>query len=283
MARIWQVSRRRVNVATSMTQPRTTPRGPVIVEVRGSVMKITLNRPEVLNSFNTEMARMVRDALDAARADASVRAILLTGAGRAFCAGQDLSEVNAPDAKDLGEVVRTSYNPIIRAIRKIEKPVVCAVNGVAAGAGANLALACDIVVASEIASFIQSFSKVGLIPDSGGTFFLPRIVGLPLATAWTMLGDKIPAQRALELGMIYRVVHDDLLLKDATALARLLSEMPTRGLGLTKRGLNASLNNDLDKQLDLEEQLQHEAGKTDDYREGVAAFLEKRKPEFLGE
>jgi 2-(1,2-epoxy-1,2-dihydrophenyl)acetyl-CoA isomerase len=246
-------------------------------------MKITLNRPEVLNSFNSDMARQFRDALDAARADPTVRALLITGAGRAFCAGQDLSEVNAPGAKDLGDLVRTSYNPIIRAIRKIEKPVVCGVNGVAAGAGANLALACDIVIASELASFIQSFSKVGLIPDSGGTFFLPRIVGFPLATALTMLGDKISADRALQLGMIYRVVRDDELLKDATALAKQLAEMPTRGLGLTKRALNASFDNDLDKQLDLEAQLQREAGSTDDYHEGVAAFLEKRKPEFLGD
>jgi 2-(1,2-epoxy-1,2-dihydrophenyl)acetyl-CoA isomerase len=266
-----------------MTQPRATPRGPVIVEVRGSVMKITLNRPDVLNSFNSEMARMLRDALDSARADRTVRAVLLTAAGRAFCAGQDLSEVNPPDAKDLGDVVRTSYNPIIRAIRKLEKPVVCAVNGVAAGAGANLALACDIVIASELASFIQSFSKVGLIPDSGGTFFLPRILGLPLATALTMLAEKVPADRALELGMIYKVVPDDALLRDATVLAKQLAEMPTRGLGLTKRGLNASLVNDLDRQLDLEESLQREAGKTEDYREGLSAFLEKRKPEFLGE
>jgi 2-(1,2-epoxy-1,2-dihydrophenyl)acetyl-CoA isomerase len=246
-------------------------------------MKITLNRPEVLNSLTSDMARMVRDALESAQADRSVRALLITGNGRAFCAGQDLSEVNAPDAKDLGDIVRTCYNPIIRAIRKIEKPVVCGVNGVAAGAGANLALACDIVIASELASFIQSFSKVGLIPDSGGTFFLPRIVGFPLATALTMLGDKISADRALALGMIYKVVRDDELLRDATALAKQLAEMPTRGLGLTKRGLNASLVNDLDKQLDLEEQLQREAGKTEDYREGIAAFLEKRKPEFFGD
>jgi 2-(1,2-epoxy-1,2-dihydrophenyl)acetyl-CoA isomerase len=246
-------------------------------------MKITLNRPEVLNSLTSDMARMVHDALETARADRSVRALLITGNGRAFCAGQDLSEVNAPDVKDLGDIVRTCYNPIIRAIRKIEKPVVCGVNGVAAGAGANLALACDIVIASELASFIQSFSKVGLIPDSGGTFFLPRIVGFPLATALTMLGDKISADRALALGMIYKVVRDDELLRDSTALAKQLAEMPTRGLGLTKRGLNASLVNDLDKQLDLEEQLQREAGKTEDYREGIAAFLEKRKPEFFGD
>ena len=278
----------RVNVAETMTttEIRTTPRGFVLVEVRGSVMKITLNRPEVLNSLNSEMARLVRDALDSARADKSVRAVLITGAGRAFCAGQDLSEAAKSDdsaAKDLGEIVRTNYNPIIRAIRKLEKPVVCAVNGVAAGAGANLALACDIVIASELASFIQSFSKVGLIPDSGGTFFLPRIVGFPLATALTMLGEKVSAARALELGMIYRVVPDDDLLRDAMALVKQLAEMPTRGLGLIKRGLNASLGNALDAQLDLEEELQREAGKTDDFREGIAAFLEKRKPEFLGE
>jgi 2-(1,2-epoxy-1,2-dihydrophenyl)acetyl-CoA isomerase len=258
----------------------------IVVEKIGGVSKITLNRPEVLNSFNAHMARELRGALDDARADKSIRAVLLTGAGRAFCAGQDLSEVPAPTADaviDLGSTVRGTYNQVIRCIRKLERPVVCAVNGVAAGAGANLAIACDIVLASENASFIQSFAKVGLIPDSGGTFFLPRIVGLPRATALMMTADKIDARRAYEIGMVYRVCPADTLQDDAMALATELAAMPTRGLGLTKRALNASLTNNLDAQLDLEADLQTEAGRTHDFAEGVRSFLEKRKPNFTGE
>jgi 2-(1,2-epoxy-1,2-dihydrophenyl)acetyl-CoA isomerase len=214
-----------------------------------------------------------------------VRALVLTGAGRAFCAGQDLSEATPVPGKpaNLSEIVRNSYNPVIRAIRKIEKPVVCAVNGVAAGAGANLALACDIVIASTSASFIQSFAKVGLIPDSGGTFFLPRLVGLARATALTMLGEKITAQQALDYGMIYRVCEPDELSGQAGEIGRTLSALPTRALGLTKRGFNLSFGNDLDAQLDVEEELQGAAGDTSDFREGVTAFLEKRKPDFRGE
>src|SRR5687768_6449139 len=184
---------------------------------------------------------------------------------------------------DLGRIVRESFNPVIRAIRGIEKPVVCAVNGVAAGAGANLALACDLVLASSEASFIQSFVKVGLVPDSGGTFFLPRIVGLPRATAMAMLGEKLPAARALEFGMIYRVCEPTELAGAALEVARTLASMPTRALGLTKRAFNESLTNDLETQLSLEEELQGAAGRTSDYREGVAAFAEKRKPLFTGE
>lgn len=258
----------------------------VLVEIHAGVMKITLNRPEVLNSFNAPMARALHAAVTTAGTDKSVRAVVLTGAGRAFCAGQDLSEVPAPGAGhklDLGATVRATYNPIIRTIRSLELPVVCAVNGVAAGAGANLALACDIVLAAENASFIQSFAKVGLIPDSGGTFFLPRIVGLPRATALMMTGEKITAQRAYEIGMIYRVCPPDSLQEQSMALAGEMAAMPTRGLGLTKRALNASLSNDLDEQLDLEADLQGEAGQTRDFAEGVTAFLEKRKPTFTGE
>ena len=257
----------------------------VLAETDGSVALLTLNRPDVLNSFNRQMAQELRAAIGAAEKDRSVRAVLLTGAGRAFCAGQDLAEATPPPGEeaDLGRIVRESFNPVIRAIRGIEKPVVCAVNGVAAGAGANLALACDLVLASSEASFIQSFVKVGLVPDSGGTFFLPRIVGLPRAAAMAMLGEKVPAARALELGMIYRVCEPGELAAAALEVSRTLASMPTRALGLTKRALNESLTSDLETQLSLEEELQGAAGRTSDYREGVAAFAEKRKPLFTGE
>lgn len=258
----------------------------VALEFAAGVMTITLNRPDVLNSFNAQMARELRSALDDSRADKTVRAVMLTGAGRGFCAGQDLSEVpaaNEGEAPDLGATVLATYNPVIKAIRKLELPIVCAVNGVAAGAGANLALACDIVFASEKASFIQSFAKVGLIPDSGGTYFLPRIVGLPRATAMMMTAEKIDARRAYELGMVYRVCSPETLHTEALTLATELAAMPTRGLGLTKRALNASLGNDLDAQLELEAELQREAGRTRDFVEGVRSFLEKRKPNFTGE
>ncbi len=257
----------------------------ILAENTGLVMKITLNRPDVLNSFNGEMASELGAALGRARDDPAVRAVLLTGAGRAFCAGQDLSAVPpAVNGKlDLGAMVRATYNPIIKAIREIEKPVVCAVNGVAAGAGANIALACDIVIAAETASFIQSFSKIGLVPDSGGTFFLPRAVGMPMATAMMILGEKISAERAHEMGMVYKVCPPDSLATDSMALAERLAEMPTRGLGLTKKLLNASASNDLDAQLQAEEEMQREAGHTHDFTEGVAAFREKRQPRFKGE
>jgi 2-(1,2-epoxy-1,2-dihydrophenyl)acetyl-CoA isomerase len=258
----------------------------IVVEIGAGVMTITLNRPAVLNSFNAQMARELRTALDDARADDVVRAVMLTGAGRAFCAGQDLSDVpvtTGGQALDLGATVRATYNPVIKAIRKLELPVVCAVNGVAAGAGANLAIACDIVLAAENASFIQSFAKVGLIPDSGGTFFLPRLIGLPRATALMMTADKVDPRRAYEMGMVYRIYPPDTLQQEAMKLATELAAMPTRGLGLTKRALNASLSNDLEAQLDLEAELQGEAGRTRDFVEGVAAFLEKRKPNFTGE
>lgn len=258
----------------------------ILTETDQNVARITLNRPEVLNSFNRQMAAELRDALAAAASDSAVRAVLLTGAGRAFCAGQDLAEP-MPRADggelDLGETVRESYNPVVRAIRKMEKPVVCAVNGVAAGAGANLALACDIVIASSEASFIQSFAKIGLIPDSGGTFFLPRLVGLARATAMMMLGEKISAARALEFGMIYQVSEPVALMEAAMNTAKSLAAMPTRGLGLTKRALNASIGMCLDTQLDTEEELQRLAGQTRDFAEGVAAFKEKRKPVFTGD
>ena len=248
-------------------------------------MLLTLNRPEVLNSFNARMADDVQRALREAAGDAAVRAVLLTGAGRAFCSGQDLAEVlpaAGRPAPDLADVVRRQYNPIVHAIRTLEKPVVCAVNGVAAGAGANIAFACDIVLAAEEASFIQSFGKIGLIPDSGGTFILPRIVGLQRAAALVMLGDKLPAAQAKAWGLVYDVVQHAVLADTSFDMTKRLAALPTRGFGLTKRGFNAAFGNHLETQLALEEELQGEAGRTADYAEGVRAFMEKRPPRFEG-
>jgi 2-(1,2-epoxy-1,2-dihydrophenyl)acetyl-CoA isomerase len=249
----------------------------------GSIGKIVLHRPEVLNSFNRQMALELQDALDQCAKDPAVRAVYITGEGRAFCAGQDLSEAVDSSGPGLRAIVKEHYNAIILRIRGIEKPVVCAVNGVAAGAGANIALACDIVFAAKSSSFIQAFSKIGLIPDSGGTFTLPRLVGLQRATALMMLGDKVSAEQAFQFGMIYKVCEDERLHEEALATAGVLASMPTRGLGLTKKALNASLTNTLEQQLDVEEELQVQAGSTYDYNEGVSAFLEKRKPVFKGE
>lgn len=253
-------------------------------EVELGVATITLSRPDVLNSFNRKMAKDLQNALKAAGESDSVRAVLLTGAGRGFCAGQDLAEATAgePGSIDLGDLVKTNYTPSVVAIRELMKPVVCAVNGVAAGAGANLALACDIVVASEDASFIQSFTKIGLVPDTGGTFFLPRLVGPARATALMFLADKVPAPKALEWGMIFQVVPSTVLLDTALSLARQLAAMPTRALALTKRALNISMGVDYKVALSVEEELQREAGRTEDYLEGVRAFLEKRKPVYTG-
>ena len=256
----------------------------ILYDADQGVATITLNRPDVLNAFNRAMAAEVRQAFSAAGADPGVRAVLMTGAGRAFCAGQDLAEAMPKEgpAPDLGDIVARGYNPIVRTIRQLDKPVVCAVNGVAAGAGANLAFACDFVLASSDASFVQSFSKIGLVPDTGGTFFLPRCIGMARATALMMLADKVTAQEAVTMGLILRVIDAPNLLTEATALARKLAQQPTRGLGLIKRALNASATNGLDEQLALEAQLQAEAGSTADYREGVRAFLEKRPPVFVG-
>lgn len=249
------------------------------------VFTITLNRPDKLNSFNFEMANQMKQALMEAESNDEIRCILITGEGRAFCAGQDLAEAtevsNDPD-RDLSEIVHHTYIPIIKGIRKLEKPVVCAVNGTAAGAGANIALACDIVIASEEAKFIQSFSQIGLIPDSGGTYILPRLIGLARATALTFLGDKVTAQEAVEMGMIWKSYPSDSFMNEAQAIAGKLAKMPTRGFGLTKRGFNAGFSNNLEQQMKLEADLQAEAGETYDYNEGVQAFLGKRKPEFKG-
>lgn len=252
-------------------------------EIKDSLAIITLNRPDVLNSFNREMALELQSKLDDCENDKTVRAILITGEGRAFCAGQDLAEAIAEDAPTIDTIVREHYNPIVKKIRAIEKPIVCAVNGVAAGAGANIALCCDIVLASDKSSFIQSFSNIGLIPDSGGTFFLPRLVGLQRATAMMFLADKVGAEQALQFGMIYKVSSSESLMKEAEEIANRLSQMPTKGFGLTKRALNESLFNNLDDQLEIEEELQAKAASTYDNQEGINAFLEKRKPIFKGE
>jgi 2-(1,2-epoxy-1,2-dihydrophenyl)acetyl-CoA isomerase len=255
----------------------------ILTEKINSILKITLNRPDKFNSFCREMALQLQAALDNARDDHSIRCVYLTGTGKAFCAGQDLAEAIEDNGIELAQIVSEHYNPIIEKMRAIEKPIVCAVNGVAAGAGANIALAGDIVVATASASFIQAFSKIGLVPDSGGTFYLPRLIGLQKATALMMLGDKIMAEEATQMGMIYKTFSDETFVEESWKLAEALSNMPTKGLGLTKRLLNESFNHTLTQQLNLEGALQVEASKTYDFNEGVNAFLEKRKPVFKGE
>jgi 2-(1,2-epoxy-1,2-dihydrophenyl)acetyl-CoA isomerase len=254
----------------------------IIVTILNGVCELKLNRPSVYNSFNQAMAFSLQKALDEAELNEEVRAIVITGEGKAFCAGQDLAEAMDPEGPALQSIVKDHYNPIIERIRAIEKPIIAAVNGVAAGAGANIALACDITIAKKSASFIQAFSKIGLIPDSGGTFFLPRIVGSQKALALMMTGDKISAEQADAMNMIYKAVEDDAFETEVKSFSETIAALPTRGLGLTKKAVNASFNNTLTQQLALEEELQTEAGQTYDFREGVNAFLEKRKPQFKG-
>jgi len=254
----------------------------IISKLTGGVLEITFNRPAVFNSFNRTMALALQKELDEAEKNDAVRCIVLIGEGKAFCAGQDLAEVMDPDGPELTKIVREHYNPIIQRIRNIEKPFIGAVNGVAAGAGANIALACDICVAKESANFIQAFSKIGLIPDSAGTFFLPRIIGFQKASALAMLADKVTAEEAERMGMIYAFFADNVFDQEVAKIASKLAGLPTKGLGLTKRAFNASMTNDLTAQLKLEEKLQTAASETQDYKEGVQAFLEKRKPSFIG-
>lgn len=256
----------------------------VLIEVKNSVAYIKLNRPAKFNSFNREMALLLQKTLDDCIRNDEVRALVLMGEGKAFCAGQDLGEVTNTDQNPgFKKILEEHYNPIITRIRNIEKPVIAAVNGVAAGAGANIALACDIVVASERASFIQAFSKIGLIPDSAGTFFLPRLIGFQRASALAMLGDKVDAIEAERMGMIYTYFSSETFDLEVDKLARQLAQMPTKALAFTKKALNKSMQNSLEEQLALESEYQIASAQTLDYKEGVTAFVEKRKPVFKGE
>lgn len=254
----------------------------ILIEKINSITKISLNRADKYNSFCREMALEMQQALDDAAKDENVRCVYITGIGKAFCAGQDLAEAIEDNGIELAQIVSEHYNPIIQKMRAMPKPIICAVNGVAAGAGANIAIAGDIVVATQSASFIQAFSKIGLIPDSGGTFYLPRLIGFQRATAFMMLGDKIMAKDAEEMGMIYKSFSDETFIDESWKVATTLTSMPTKGLALTKELLNQSYNNTLEQQLILEGNIQVKAAQTFDYQEGVNAFLEKRKPEFKG-
>lgn len=252
-------------------------------EINDQIAFVTLNRPDKLNSFTREMALLLQNKLDECASLHEVRAVYLTGAGKAFSAGQDLAEVVDPEGSGLANILREQFNPIVTRIRYLPKPVIAAVNGVAAGAGANIALCCDIVVAAQSASFIQAFSKIGLIPDSGGTYFLPRLVGWQKATAIAMLGDKIGAAEAERLGMVYKVYDNEEFTGASRALAAVLAQLPTKALALTKHAFNYSAANGLEAQLMLEDELQQKAAQTHDYSEGVRAFLEKRPAAFTGQ
>lgn len=253
----------------------------IILKTEGPVAYVQLNRPEVFNSFNREMALELRSILDKLAGDTSLRVIVLTGTGKAFCAGQDLKEVTTPELHPgFRTILEDHYNPIIRKIRNMPKPVVAAVNGVAAGAGANIALACDLVIASSSASFIQAFGKIGLVPDSGGTYFLPRLVGYQKAMALCLLGDRLSAQDAESIGMIYKCVDSEMFENEISVLTNTLADMPAQALALTKKLLHKSWDHTLEEQLQMEAELQIEASDSKDYKEGVAAFIEKRKPNF---
>ncbi len=254
----------------------------ILFEIKDNIAFIRFNRPEKFNSFNREMALLFQKYLDDCASNADVRCVYLSGMGKAFSAGQDIGELTGDKPISFDKILSEHFNPIIYKIRALEKPVVCAVNGVAAGAGANIALCCDIVVATSSASFIQAFSKLGLIPDSGGTYFLPRLIGFQKASAIMMLGDKVTATQAAEMGMIYKYFDDEIFEKESVAIAATLAQMPTRGLAFTKKALNQSMQSNLSDQLQLEDKLQYKCGHTNDYKEGINAFNEKRKPLFTG-
>ena len=257
---------------------------PVLVSLDAGVLRVTLNRPDTLNAFTTAMHAGLAAAMMRAESEPAVRCVLITGAGRGFCAGQDLSErdMNAKDI-DLGGGLDARYNPLVRRMRALEKPIIGAVNGVAAGAGANFALACDLVIAARSASFIQAFVKIGLVPDCGGTYFLPRLAGMQRAMALAMTGDRLSAEDAERWGLIWKCVDDSAFKGESEKVALTLASGPTRSLGLIKKAMYASAGNSLSAQLDLERDLQREVGKGKDYREGIASFLEKRKPQFTGQ
>jgi 2-(1,2-epoxy-1,2-dihydrophenyl)acetyl-CoA isomerase len=254
----------------------------ILSEIKNNIVFITLNRPEKFNAFNRDMALALQTILDECESNNNVRCVFITGAGKAFSAGQDLTEVIDTEGPGMKKILLEHYNPIIIKIRNLNKPVVAAVNGVAAGAGANIALCCDVVVATQSASFIQAFSKIGLIPDSSGTFFLPRLIGMQKASAFMMLGDKISAEEAERIGMIYRIFPDTIFKEEAEKIAVTLAELPTKGLAYTKQALNKSFEQNLEQQLQTEDDLQQKAAFTKDFGEGVSAFLEKRKPKFNG-
>lgn len=254
----------------------------ILFEIKDSIAYITLNRPDKFNSFNREMALLLQNRLDECSSLHEIRCVYITGAGKAFSAGQDIGELVGDDKIELAQILSEHYNPIVKRIRNLPKPVVAAVNGVAAGAGANIALCCDIVVAAESASFIQAFSKIGLIPDSGGTFTLPRLIGWQKASALMMTGDKVSASDAERFGMIYKVFAADLFEAESKKIAHTLANMPTKGLAYTKHVLNYSFNNSWEAQLQLEDQFQQKAASTEDYQEGINAFLEKRQANFTG-
>jgi len=254
----------------------------ILFEIKEAIAFITLNRPDKLNSFNREMALLFQQKLDDCKTN-DIRCVFITGAGKAFSAGQDLAEVTDPNGPGMQRILSEHYNPIVTRIRKLEKPVVAAINGVAAGAGANIALCCDIVVAAESSSFIQAFSKIGLIPDSGGTHTLPRLIGWQKASALMMLGEKVTAAEAERMGMIYKVFPDETFEQNAKNIAIYLAQMPTKGLAYTKQILSMSFTTSFEEQLHDEDIFQQKAAQTKDYKEGVTAFLEKRNPVFNGE
>ncbi|MEP6615004.1 MAG: enoyl-CoA hydratase-related protein [Ginsengibacter sp.] len=254
----------------------------ILFKINKGVAEISLNRPEIFNSFNREMALLLQEHLEEADQDNSIRSVYIKGMGKAFSAGQDLAELTQPGGPGMDRILSEHFNPIILKIRKLKKPVIAAVNGVAAGAGANIALCCDIVVAASSASFIQAFSKIGLVPDSSGTFFLPRLIGFQKASALMMLGDKVTASEAEKMGMIYKIFPDETFEEESFKIASTLASMPTRGLSLIKSALNKCFSQSLEEQLATEDELQQKAALTNDFKEGVQAFLEKRAPQFAG-